>query len=190
MTQGVLSRVLTAAAAAFVILAGNAAVAEESEVEHDELVDRMDVPLDIGLVFRADITETRPLKGEGWKGRHLDIRCIEGCDRDVSYREDIFDAPLSIFRLWDGADQIITMWTGATAYWVRIYRVNRTGIRKVFENASKSAPTFTDTPKGEDVVILHHLQYDNEIPITNFATRGEAWKWNGTDYVPMAATKK
>lgn len=161
-----------------------AASAEDSEPEHDELVNRMDVLLDVGMVFRADITETRPLKADNWKGRHLNIRCIEGCSSRVAYHEDSFDAPLAVFRLGDGDDQIITLWTGATGYYVRIYLLSKSGIKKIFDRYTRAGPDFATTVGWGRLITLYQHDEERGIqPDNTWAMISEKFLWNGTAYV-------
>jgi hypothetical protein len=143
------------------------------------LVDRLEVILE-KRTYISEIFDSR----ERSLDRKLVIRCVSGCAKQFAYREDFADAPLAAFRLWDGSDQLITLWTGGTAYWVRIYILGDSGIRKVFDSASKSAPDFAHTPMGDDVVILHHREGEGDTPVTDQVTRGEVWTWNGQVYAP------
>jgi hypothetical protein len=105
----------------------------------------------------------------------------------VRFTEDVDDVPLGTFRLWDGTSQFVTIWAGATAYWVRIYNVGPNGVEKVLEKATKSAPQFGFAADNSPVVIL-----DNPTSVTvsgSFATRGELWKWDEGRYQTVSGEK-
>ncbi len=158
---------------------------------------------DVGqATFRLDITERlkkfnvhtaaptmdHKLRPPNWLPvRTVEIICTTGCPQMVRFTEDVDDVPLGTFRLWDGTSQFVTIWAGATAYWVRIYNVGPNGVEKVLEKATKSAPQFGFAADNSPVVIL-----DNPTSVTvsgSFATRGELWKWDEGRYQTVSGEK-
>jgi hypothetical protein len=111
--------------------------------------------------------------------RTVEIECTSGCSKKVRFTEDLADVPLGAFRLWDGTSQFVTIWGGATAYWVRIYNVDQSGVKKVFEEATKSAPQFGFAADSSPVVVLND---PTSTVKSGFATHGRVWKWSGERY--------
>jgi hypothetical protein len=132
-------------------------------------------------LYRADITQI-PSTVQSLPKRILEITCIKNCAASPVYKEAFSDNPVSVFRLWDGSNQFITIWTSGSAYWVRIYEVNLRDIRKVFDNATKTAPQFGFDSKGEPVVILDNP--DSTAPAVSFEMHGAVWTWDGNRYSP------
>jgi hypothetical protein len=74
--------------------------------------------------------------------RELTIRCRSDCAGGSPYHEEMFDSPISAFRLWDGSPDLITTWASGSAYVVRIYHIADDKITKVLDQGTKSAPQF------------------------------------------------
>ena len=93
--------------------------------------------------------------------------------------------PISAFCLWDGGSDLITIWASGSAYWVRIYHVGEDGIKKVLEQASKSAPQFEMAEDGSPLVILHNPDFpganDPGSPGADggYYVHDEVWKYPG-----------
>jgi hypothetical protein len=126
------------------------------------------------------LREKYPGMISGWE---LTIRCLGNCPSRISYREELIDSPISAFRLWDGSPDFITIWASGSAYWVRIYRVADGTIRKVLDQATKSAPGFGVTKDGSMDVALNNP--DSRI-VGSLQAHGVVWKWNGESYQPVA----
>jgi hypothetical protein len=114
--------------------------------------------------------------------RRLQIICVKGCASEIKFHEDFYDSPVSMFRLWDGSDKLITIWASGSAHWVRIYCVKDDGIHKIFEQATRSAPQFGIDAHGAPIVILDNP--DAEAAPIDFVIHGSVWRWNSKQYIP------
>lgn len=151
-----------------------------------------------GMTYRLDIQdqwETAPLplppqyhdmQPAKMLIRVLTIHCIANCKYAASYQEDVDDSPIAAFRLWDGSPDLITIWSGGSAYRVRIYHVGEHGIEKVLEKGTKSAPQFGVAADGSTVVVLDDPY--SPAPRGSFHANGIIWTWDGQRYQPAAGT--
>ena len=111
--------------------------------------------------------------------RVVEINCISKCVKKIEFSENVDDFPLGAFRLRDNTSQFVTIWVGATAYWTRIYNIGQGGVKKVLEQASKSAPQFGVSEDGSPVVIMD----DQAASIaSDYILHGKIWRWNGEEY--------
>jgi len=116
--------------------------------------------------------------------RRLQIYCLNDCAARIRFQEDFVDTPLSMFRLWDGSNKLITIWTSGSAYWVRVYLIDSEGVQKILDQATRSAPQFgVDSRTGSPVVILDNPE--SEASPIDYKIHGTAWEWNGKQYQAM-----
>ena len=116
--------------------------------------------------------------------RRLSIRCMEGCKGDVRYEEEFIDSIISAFQLYDGSNDLITIWSGGSSYWIRVYHLGPDRITKVMDTATKSAPQFMYDQAGSALIILNNS--DSAVPQGALSVRGNIWKWDGLAYSPVA----
>lgn len=102
--------------------------------------------LDADQASFLSTVETGPL------GYRFVVRCDLGCPGNPQYVESVSDGPISLFRLSDGDNLIYSLWSGGSAYWVRVWRVDRAGVSKLLEASTRDRPAFTSGPNGEPEV--------------------------------------
>ena len=146
--------------------------------------------------YRLDVVEKwkkfdkpiMPSRGEripplaGMPFREVSIRCIEDCRKPLAFRDEVPDSILSAFTLHENDKEFVTIWVGATAYWVRVYRVEKNRVAKVMEEASKSYPLFVSDRDGEKLIVLDNPY--NHIKPDMRTVAGQFWKYRGGKYVP------
>lgn len=160
--------------------------ASNAHAEEFRLVARMEGDFD-SHNCRADILEASQMQSSAWKGRQVHIACNSDRMRPLTLRETVFDAPVSIFRLYDGASQIITLWASGSAYHLRIYNVQPDRIVKVLDAGTKSAPQFIYDTDGKPSVVLQND--DAAVAPGTVPVHGVIWTWNGARY-QLAGNKK
>ena len=88
---------------------------------------------------------------------------------------------MGAFPPWDGVPHVITLWVGATAYWIRIYDIGKEQPVKVLEVASKTAPAFLVSRRdGSPIIVV-----DNRFLAGRSETvseRGVVLRWDGRQY--------
>ena len=85
-------------------------------------------------------------------GHRLRISCRSGCAKPVAYVQDEGDAPLSLFRRWDGGTLLYSLWATGSAYHVKVFTLQPEGVRMVLDAYSLSRPDFTSLPGGVEAV--------------------------------------
>jgi hypothetical protein len=159
----------------------------------DPLIDRVTAVME-GETYQFDINETKireklpsslssTKEAKNYKGylvfREITIICVDGCLSQVSYHEEIFDSPISAFRLSDNSPDIITTWDSGSAYWIRIYRISHGVMSKVLEEASVSEPQFKFAKDGSLIVMLSNPDLK---PSSKGESNIQAWQFKGKKY--------
>lgn len=142
--------------------------------------------------FQLDIVEIENEAGSDHSGRsrgitrEVRIQCISGCDRTISYRENIDDPLLGgAFVLRDDSPEFVTTWGGGSAYHVRIYRVEGDRIAKVLDAGTKSFPQFVMDRDGTFLTVL--TDQDAPARTRKITVRGIQWRAGPHGYVPRNA---
>ena len=130
--------------------------------------------------FQLDVTET-----EAPFERRLTIICTTGCARTDIFTDIIHDHFMGAFRPWDGTPHVITIWGGATAYWIHIYDVSQEPPVKVLEVASKTAPAFLVSRRDGSPVIVVESRFLTRRSET-VSEHGVVLRWDGRRYGPSA----
>jgi hypothetical protein len=145
--------------------------------------------------FQLDIVENkRPAKPNQFGAkfritREVRIRCISGCDHEVSYRETVDFVPVGgAFVLRDDSPEFVTTWGGGSAYRVFIYRVESDRISKVFEEATRSFPQFVMDRDGTFITVLN--VEDSPIKVRKITVRGQLWRDGPKGYAPNGGTRQ
>jgi hypothetical protein len=132
-------------------------------------------------VFQLDIVEITSKAAPNQSGQQIDItrevriRCVSGCNRDVSYREVVDVPPFGgAFVLRDDSPEFVTTWGGGSAYHVRIYRVEGDHIAKVLEEGTKSFPQFVMDHDGSFITVL--TDPDSPHKVRKITLRGILWR--------------
>lgn len=92
---------------------------------------------------------------DGPSGYRLVVDCLRGCLPATRYVENVPDSPISLFRLWDGDDLLLSVWAGGSTYRVRAWKVGASGIVPVLEASSRSRPDFLSAADGAPTVRTH-----------------------------------
>ncbi len=157
------------------------AFGETKQSNGQALVARVVVDPTYQTQFRADIVDAPIVRnGERLLNWTLTIRCVRGCGKSIVYTENTSNHPIAAFSLRDDSPQIITYWTGGSAGWVRIYEVSTTGIKKIFDQATRNFPQIAMAEDGSPVIILGNR--DDPHPEGTFETHGQIWQWDGDEY--------
>lgn len=101
---------------------------------------------------------------DGPKGYRLIVDCVRGCIPRTRYVQDVPDAPISLFRLWDGDDLLFSVWAGGSAYRVRAWQVSRGKITQLLEASSRGRPDFLSAPDGTPVVRTYEADSGDQAP--------------------------
>ncbi len=119
----------------------------------------------------------------GMAVRDVRIRCIDHCTKNLTYDEEVPDMIMGVFSYGDVDNEFITIWGGATAIWVRIYRVENDRIVKVMEDAAKGAPQFIFDKDGATQVVMT----DDMAPMKKYTRHftGQIWKSQSGRYAPI-----
>ena len=139
--------------------------------------------------FQLDIVEIKHNAASNRFGRKFDIsrevriRCIKGCKKDISYRDQQLDMPFGgAFVLRDDSHEFITAWASGSAYRVRIYRVEGDHIAKVMDEGTKSFPQFVMDRDGAFMVLLDNP--DSSAKVRKIVVRGAFWRNGSHGYTP------
>lgn len=89
---------------------------------------------------------------DGPRGYRLVVDCLRGCLPRTRYVESVPDNPISLFRLWDGDDLLLSVWSGGSTYRVRAWKVGARGVVPMLEASSRSRPDFLSATDGAPVV--------------------------------------
>lgn len=80
-------------------------------------------------------------------GYRIAIDCTGQCSVPASYSETVDDVPLGLFSR-DQDDLILSLWSGGSAYRVRVWSIADGQVRKVAELSSRGRPEFLTAPGG------------------------------------------
>src|SRR4051812_46423732 len=113
--------------------------------------------------------------------RTLVIRCLERCSQFNVYRERVATTPLGLFRLTDAYPLVLTTWAGGTSTRLKIYRIDPTGAKLVFNQYTLGTPTIT--PKG-GVLSVTAVQYAGGGGAgSHRKVLSRTWTWKGERFV-------
>ena len=133
-----------------------------------------------GSVFQLDINQ-KTLDPDAKFPWTIEIQCIQACKNFAPFRDEVAEAPISAFRLWDGSDQFITISVSGTSYWIRIYRVGSDGnIKKLLETVSRTIPSFIRLPDRKDGVVVTNPNTGADPQ--DVTTNGVLWISEGKEY--------
>ena len=119
--------------------------------------------------------------------RRVSITCQTGCRKSVRFTEDTLDAPLGAIQPTDLAPQIVTLWSGATNYSVRIYAFDSEHASKVFDHTSEAPPSIILAASGAYDIITYER---NANWFENHTLDRLTWHWDGAAYQLIASDKK
>lgn len=92
------------------------------------------------------------------KGYRFIVDCVRGCIPPMRYVQDIGDAPISLFRPWDGDDLVYSIWAGGSAYRVRVWKVSLGGVSQVLDASSRGRPDILSAADGTPVVRTYEAE--------------------------------
>lgn len=101
---------------------------------------------------------------DGPRGYRFIVECVRGCIPPTQYTQMIGDAPISLFRTWDGDDLVYSVWAGGSAYRVRVWRVTRARVTQVLEASSRARPDFMTSTDGSPEVRTYEADGGVDIP--------------------------
>jgi hypothetical protein len=84
-------------------------------------------------------------------GYNIRIRCVSACAQPIDFRESIADVPMGLFTR-DQDDLVFSLWSGGSAYRVRVWQVSDSGVRKVAELSSRGRPDFLTDNAGRPAI--------------------------------------
>jgi hypothetical protein len=120
------------------------------------IVSSLRVTTDDG-VFSAIVEERREA------GYDVEITCVSGCPRATSLRASVDDSPLGLFTR-DQDDLLFSTWSAGSAYRVRVWALDRSGIVEVAELSSRGRPAFTSDRFGHATI----RTFESESGVTPF----------------------
>jgi len=101
---------------------------------------------------------------DGPKGYRFVVDCVRGCIPRTRYVQDVSDAPISLFRLWDGDDLLFSVWAGGSAYRVRAWQVSRGKVIQLLEASSRRRPDLVSAPDGAPAVRIYEADSGVQVP--------------------------
>ena len=125
-----------------------------------------------GAEMRARIAESA---NDGYR---LTIRCESGCARPVTHEEAVPNTPLGLFQIWDGDGLLLSTWTAASVYVVRVHLLTPTGVRRVLETGSRGAPGFALDTGGRMTITTSERTGGPADPL-----RVVTWTWDGARFL-------
>lgn len=90
-------------------------------------------------------------------GYNIRIKCVSACARPIEFHEAISDVPLGLFTR-DQDDLVFSMWSGGSAYQVRVWQVSDSGVRKVAELSSRGRPDFLSDNAGRPAIRTYEAE--------------------------------
>lgn len=84
-------------------------------------------------------------------GYEIRIRCVAACDLPIDFHEPIDDVPMGLFTR-DQDELVFSLWSGGSAYRVRIWQVGDRAVRKVAELSSRGRPDFLTDEAGRAAI--------------------------------------
>ncbi len=76
---------------------------------------------------------------------------MSDCARPIEFSEPVGDVPMGLFTR--GKDNLVfSLWSGGSAYRVRVYQVSDTGVRKVAELSSRGLPDVLTDNAGRPAI--------------------------------------
>ena len=84
-------------------------------------------------------------------GYDIRIKCVSACAEPIDFSEPIGDVPMGLFSR-DQDDLVFSLWSGGSAYRVRVWQVSDAGVRKVAELSSRGRPDFLTDGAGRSAI--------------------------------------
>lgn len=84
-------------------------------------------------------------------GYNIRIKCVSACAKPIEFSEPVGDVPLGLFSR-DEDDLVFSLWSGGSAYWVRVWQVNDAGVREVAELSSRGRPDVLTDSAGRPAI--------------------------------------
>ena len=84
-------------------------------------------------------------------GYRIAINCAGQCRAPTSYSETVGDTPLGLFSR-DQDDLILSLWSGGSAYRVRVWSIADGEVGKIAELSSRGRPEFLNAPDGGTMI--------------------------------------
>jgi len=100
----------------------------------------------------------------GPRGYRLVVDCVRGCIPRTRYVQDIEDTPISLFRLWDRDDLVFSVWSGGSAYRVRVWKLSKGGAVQLLEASSRARPDFVSASDGSVAVRTYEAESGVQAP--------------------------
>ncbi len=92
----------------------------------------------------------------------ITVDCVEDCRRPVHFSQEIDDNPMGLFQRCDCDDLVYSVWSGGSAYRVRVWSVNGDGVKLVFERSTRGWPDFQTDRSGRQVIRTWERSEDAE----------------------------
>ena len=80
------------------------------------------------------------------------VDCVKDCRRPVHFRQRVDGSPMGLFQRCDCDNLIYSVWSGGTAYQVRVWSVDDSGVQFVFERVTRGWPDFHTDRSGHQVI--------------------------------------
>lgn len=90
-------------------------------------------------------------------GYRIAIHCTGQCSNPASYSETVGDTPQGLFSR-DQDDLILSLWSGGSAYRVRVWSIADGKIRKIAELSSRARPEFLNAPDGGTMIRTYEAE--------------------------------
>ncbi|WP_267389734.1 hypothetical protein [Sphingomonas sp. GC_Shp_3] len=84
-------------------------------------------------------------------GYNIRIACVSTCAQPIDFSEPIGDVPMGLFSR-NQDDLVFSLWSGGSAYRVRVWQVSDAGVRKVAELSSRGRPDFLTDSTGRSAI--------------------------------------
>lgn len=84
-------------------------------------------------------------------GYRVMIDCVAPCHRPVRYREAVGDSPVGLF-VRDTDDLLYSIWSGGSAYRIRVWAMTDHAVRPVAVLSSRGWPEFLSDGQGRPVI--------------------------------------
>jgi len=90
-------------------------------------------------------------------GYDVRIECVSTCAQPIAFSETVGDAPMGLFSR-DQDDLVFSVWSGGSAYRVRVWQVSDAGVRKVAELSSRGRPDFLTDGAGRSAIRTYEAE--------------------------------